>query len=50
MLAYLGGAVAVHIHANDGIYHVPVIIGVVAWFGQYLRDRKSRAFVPFVAE
>lgn len=42
MLAYLGGAVATHVHANDGKLFVPVIIGVIAWLGLYLRDRKLR--------
>ena len=50
MLAYLGGAVATHVHANDGLFYVPVIIGVIAWIGLYLRDRKLRALVPLVAE
>jgi hypothetical protein len=49
MLAYLGGAVATHVHANDGKFFVPVIIGVVAWLGLYLRDRKLRALVPLAA-
>ena len=48
MLAYLGGAVATHVHANDGMFFVPVIVGVVAWLGLYLRDRKLRALVPLV--
>lgn len=50
MLAYLGGAVATHVHANDGKFVVPVVVGVVAWIGLYLRDRKLRALVPFAAE
>lgn len=50
MLAYLGGAVATHVHAKDGMFFVPVIVGVVAWLGLYLRDRKLRALVPLVAE
>jgi hypothetical protein len=50
MLAYLGGAVATHVHTNDGMFYVPVIIGVIAWLGLYLRDRKLRALVPLVAE
>src|SRR3954464_11642032 len=50
MLAYLGGAVATHVHARDGMFFVPVIVGVVAWLGLYLRDRKLRALVPLVAE
>ena len=50
MLAYLGGAVATHVHAKDGMFFVPVIAGVVAWLGLYLRDRRLRALVPLAAE
>jgi hypothetical protein len=50
MLAYLGGAVATHVHADDGKFFVPVIIGVVAWLGLYLRDRRLRALVPLAAD
>ena len=28
MLAYLGGAVATHLHAGDGMFFVPVLVGV----------------------
>ncbi len=50
MLAYLGGAVATHVHANDGMFFVPVIPGVIAWLGLYLRDRKLRILVPFATD
>jgi len=50
MLAYLGGAVATHVHLGDGKYPLPIVIGVIAWVGLYLRDRKLRALVPTVAE
>ncbi|WP_165068162.1 DoxX family protein [Paludisphaera rhizosphaerae] len=50
MLAYLGGAVATHVHINDGRFFFPVIVGVIAWLGLYLRDRKLRALVPLVSE
>ena len=50
MLAYPGGAVATHVHTNDGKFFVPVIIGVVAWLGLCLRDRKPRALVPLAAD
>lgn len=50
MLAYLGGAVATHVHANDGMFYAPVIVGVVAWLGLYLRDPKLRALVPLAAD
>lgn len=50
MLAYLGGAVATHVHAEDGFFPVPIVVGIVAWLGLYLRDRKLRALVPTVTE
>jgi hypothetical protein len=50
MLAYLGGAVATHVHAEDGIFPVPIMIGIIAWLGLFLRDRKLRALVPIVDE
>ena len=50
MLAYLGGAVATHLHAGDGKFPIPVVVGIVAWLGLYLRDRKLRALFPIVRE
>lgn len=50
MLAYLGGAVATHLHAEDGKFPVPIVVGILAWLGLYLRDRKLRALVPVVGE
>ena len=50
MLAYLGGAMATHVHADDGKFFVPVAIGVIAWRGLYLRDRRLRALVPLAAD
>ena len=50
MLAYLGGAVATHVHADDGKLFVPVLIGIIAWLGLFLRDQRLRALVPTVDE
>jgi hypothetical protein len=50
MLAYLGGAVATHLHADDGMFFVPILVGIVGWLGLYFRDRKLRALVPTVDE
>ena len=50
MLAYLGGAVATHVHGDDGKFFMPVLIGIIAWLGLYLRDSKLRALVPTVDE
>jgi len=50
MLAYLGGAVATHLHAGDGKFPVPITVGIIAWLGLFLRDRRLRALVPTVDE
>ena len=50
MLAYLGGAVATHLHAEDGMFPVPIMVGIVGWLGLFLRDRKLRALIPTVNE
>jgi hypothetical protein len=50
MLGYLGGAVATHVHMGDGMFPVPIVVGIIAWLGLYLRDRKLRALVPTVTE
>lgn len=50
MLAYLGGAVATHLHADDGKFFAPILVGIVAWLGLFLRDHKLRALVPTVGE
>jgi hypothetical protein len=48
ILAYLGGAVATHLHMQDGKFFIPITVGIVAWLGLYLRDRRLRALVPTV--
>jgi len=50
MLAYLGGAVATHLRDGDPKLVLPIAVGVVAWVGLFLRDRKLRALVPVVDE
>ncbi len=50
MLAYLGGAVATHLHAGDGKFPLPIAVGVIAWLALFLRDPKLRALVPIVDE
>jgi hypothetical protein len=50
MLAYLGGAVATHLHAEDGMFPAPITVGVIGWLGLFLRDRKLRALIPTVDE
>ncbi|QDT53664.1 hypothetical protein Pan44_16870 [Caulifigura coniformis] len=46
---YLGGAVFVHVQKGDPIGEMmtPVIIGVLAWLGVFLREPRLRAIVPW---
>ncbi|MCU1282110.1 MAG: rane protein [bacterium] len=44
--AYLGGAVATHVRAGEA-FVTPVVLGMLAWLGLYLRDPRLRALLPF---
>ena len=49
LTGYLGGAVATHVRVGHPLFsHVlfPVYLGVMIWFGLYLRDNRLRALVP----
>ncbi|MGF7082482.1 DoxX family protein [Mucilaginibacter sp. UYCu711] len=41
---YLGGAIAVMIHAQQP-YYFPVVFGALTWLGLYLRDTRVQAFM-----
>ncbi len=43
---YLGGAVATQVRADDPWFLFPVVFGVLAWGGLYLRDAQVRALIP----
>ncbi len=43
--AYLGGAVATHVRAGEP-FILPVLLGVLAWVGLWLRDPRVRALAP----
>jgi len=48
MTGYLGGAVATHVHADElPKVIMPVLLGVLAWLGLFLRDARVRALIPF---
>jgi hypothetical protein len=47
MTGYLGGAVATHVHAGEPVWPAPIVFGVLAWLGLFLRDPRLRALVPF---
>jgi hypothetical protein len=45
LTGYLGGAVATHVRVGDG-FAPPIIMGVLVWFGIFLRDPRLRALIP----
>ena len=48
MTGYLGGAVATHLRiADTGRALIPLVVGILAWGGLYLRDSSIRQLVPF---
>src|ERR1700716_1519386 len=48
MTGYLGGAVAAHLRiADTARAGIPLVVGILAWGGLYLRDRRIRELVPF---
>ena len=48
MTGYLGGAVASHLRiADTARAAIPLVVGILAWGGLYLRDSRIRQLVPF---
>ena len=48
LTGYLGGAVATHLRIGDTARAaIPLVVGVFAWGGLYLRDSRIRQLVPF---
>jgi hypothetical protein len=48
MTGYLGGAVATHVRIGDTARAaIPLVVGILAWGGLYLRDARIRELVPF---
>jgi hypothetical protein len=43
---YLGGAVATHVRVGDPSFVMPLVLGVLAWAGLYLRDARVRSLLP----
>ena len=47
MTGYLGGAIASHVRVADTVNLVPpLVLGILAWVGLYLRDARVRALLP----
>jgi hypothetical protein len=42
---YLGGAVATHVRVGDAFF-IPVVLGIIAWLGLWLRDPRLRVLLP----
>src|SRR5437867_11256169 len=48
MTGYLGGAVATHLRIADmARATIPMVVGILAWGGLYLRDSRIRQLIPF---
>ena len=48
MTGYLGGAVATHLRiADPARATIPLVAGILAWGGLYLRDSRIRQLIPF---
>jgi hypothetical protein len=52
LTGYLGGAVATHVRAADGLFSIvfPIVFGALLWLGLYLRDERVRALIPLRQE
>jgi DoxX-like family len=47
LTGYLGGAVATHLRVADAARAaVPLVVGILAWGGLYLRDIRIRQLIP----
>ncbi len=43
---YLGGATATNVRIGEAVFVTPVILGILAWAGLFLRDPRLRALLP----
>ena len=52
LTGYLGGAVATHVRAGEGLFPIsfPIIFGILLWGGLYLRDNRVRSLIPLLQE
>jgi hypothetical protein len=46
MGGYLGGAVATHLRIGDPGFGTPLVLGILAWAGLFLREERLRALLP----
>lgn len=45
LTGYMGGATATHVRAGEPFF-IPVLVGIVAWAGLFLRDERLRDLLP----
>jgi hypothetical protein len=43
---YLGGATATHVRIGEMVFIMPVILGMLAWLGLWLREPRLHALLP----
>ena len=43
---YMGGAILTHLRVDDFMIVTHILIGVMVWFGIWLRDPRLRALIP----
>lgn len=43
---YFGGAIATHVRVGEVQFVTPLILGVLAWLGLFLRDHRVRVLIP----
>jgi hypothetical protein len=46
MTGLLGGATLTGLRAGDPTFPIPVVLGMMAWGGLFLRDVRLRALIP----
>ncbi len=48
LTGYLGGAIATHVHAGDGLGKLatPLFLGILVWAGLGLRDPRLKELLP----
>jgi DoxX-like protein len=50
LTGYFGGATATQVRVQDMWFVMPIILGILAWAGLYLRDKGLRALIPLKRE
>ena len=46
LAGYLGGAIATHVHAQDGFWPIPLTIGILLWTGLAAVEPRLRVLIP----